>query len=290
MPEAEPGLDFRDMTDADLEDGLRLSRASGWNQTIEDWRLLLSLGPGLFRVAVEEGHIVASGGAVRYGDALAWICMILVDPAWRGHGIGTRVFDDVLDRTEALVRTGGLRVVGLDATPAGRGIYLQQGFQDAGGIVRMRAEGTEGTPRPEGVRPLAAEDVETILARDRAVFGADRGAVLRWALGAAPDLAWVGRGSGTTAYCFGRHGAHSDQVGPVVADDPSVARDLVRACLARPRSRPLIVDARAEPSWRATLEGLGFREQRPFTRMYRGGPRPAAQPTLEPAVLGPEFG
>ncbi len=81
---------------------------------------------------------MASGGAVRYGDALAWICMILVDPARRGHGIGTRIFDDVLDRTEALVRTGGLRVVGLDATPAGRGIYVQRGFQDAGGIVRMR--------------------------------------------------------------------------------------------------------------------------------------------------------
>ncbi|HSD26114.1 MAG TPA: GNAT family N-acetyltransferase, partial [Vicinamibacteria bacterium] len=147
MPEGEPRLDFRDMTEADLEDGLRLSRASGWNQAIGDWRLLLSLGPGLFRVAVEDGTIVASGGAVRYGDALAWICMILVDPAKRGHGIGTRIFDEVLDRASACVRDGTLRSVGLDATPAGRGIYVQRGFQDEGGIVRMRAEGRG--PGPE---------------------------------------------------------------------------------------------------------------------------------------------
>jgi GNAT superfamily N-acetyltransferase len=281
-------LDVRDMTEADLEDGVRLSRASGWNQTIEDWRLLLSLGPGLLRVAVEEGRIVAAGGAVRYGDALAWICMILVDPARRGRGLGTRIFDDVLDRTEALVRTSGLRVAGLDATPAGRGIYVQRGFQDAGGIVRMRAQ--EAAHAPGGVRPLAAEDLAAVLAFDRDVFGADRGAVLRWAFASAPDLAWVGRRAGTTAYCFGRHGDHSDQVGPVVVDDPALAREFVSACLSRPRSRPLVVDARTDPAWLAALAGMGFREQRPFTRMYRGEARPAARPALELAVFGPEFG
>jgi GNAT superfamily N-acetyltransferase len=286
------------MTAADLEDGLRLSRASGWNQAVDDWRLLLSLGPGLFRVALEDGAAVASGGAVRYGDALAWICMILVDPAKRGRGLGTRIFDEVLDRASACVRAGALRAVGLDATPAGRGIYVQRGFQDAGGIVRMRAErkgsdlgswppGREVTPH---VRPLAARDLPAVLARDREVFGADRGAVLRWALATAPGLAWVGEAQGRTAYCFGRHGDHSDQVGPVVAEDPAAAAALVTACLSRPRSRPLIVDARVEPSWLAALAGMGFREQRPFTRMYLGEARPPARPALEPAVFGPEFG
>jgi GNAT superfamily N-acetyltransferase len=296
---AEARLDFRDMTEVDLEGGLRLSRASGWNQTIEDWWLLFSLGPGLFRVGVEDGRVVASGGAVRYGDALAWICMILVDPARRGRGIGTRIFDDVLDRTEALVRTDGLRVVGLDATPAGHGLYAQRGFRDAGGIVRMRVgsdlescSGEQGriqdlTPY---VRPLATEDLPAVLARDREVFGADRGAVLRWAFATAPELAWVVRRDGTTAYCFGRHGDHSDQVGPLVAEDPALARDLLAACLSRPRSRPLVVDARTDPAWLPVLAGMGFREQRPFTRMYRGDARPAGQPALELAVLGPEFG
>jgi GNAT superfamily N-acetyltransferase len=300
VPEGEPRLDFRDMTEADLEDGLRLSQASGWNQAIEDWRLLLSLGPGLFRVAVEDGRVVASGGAVRYGDALAWICMILVDPAKRGHGIGTRIFEDVLERAKAYMRCGGLRCVGLDATPAGHGIYAACGFQDEGGIVRTRAEGSglescTAEPRQNqdltpSARPLTAADLPAVLARDREVFGADRGAVLRWAHATAPDLAWIASTAGTLAYCFGRHGDHSDHVGPVVAGDATVAGGLVRACLARPRSRPLIVDARVEPSWVASLAAMGFREQRPFTRMYLGESRPASQPSAEPAVLGPEFG
>ncbi len=153
----------------------------------------------------------------------------------------------------------------------------------------MRAEGASAHA-PAGVRPLAAEDLATVLAFDRGVFGADRGAVLRWAFTTASDLAWVGGQGGTTAYCLGRHGDHSDQVGPVVADDPALARDLVSACLSRPRSRPLIVDARVDPTWLAVLAGMGFHEQRPFTRMYRGDARPGARPALERAVFGPEFG
>jgi GNAT superfamily N-acetyltransferase len=324
-------VETRDMTGADLEGGLRLSRASGWNQTLEDWRLLLSLGPGLFRVAVEEGEIVASGGAVRYGDDLAWICMILVDPPKRGRGLGTLIFDEVLERARACVRGGSLRAVGLDATPAGHGIYAQQGFQDEGGIVRMRADAPGGAALESRVRepgairgltavrlPLDANiqdltpgrkrnginvsdsevkiqdltpgDLPAVVARDREVFGGDRGAVLRWALASAPDLAWIGEGRGGPAYCFGRHGDHSDQVGPVVADDPATAAGLVRACLAVPRSRPLLVDARVERGWLAALGEMGFREQRPFTRMYLGEARPAAQPGVELAVFGPEFG
>ena len=237
MSEGEPRLDFRDMTEADLAEGLRLSRASGWNQTLADWRVLLSLGPGLFRVAVQDGRVVASGGAVRYFDALAWICMILVEPERRGHGLGTRIFDEVLVRCEAEVRKGRLRGVGLDATPAGRGIYAQRGFVEAAGSVRMRVEkgsGLELCPAREStiqdltpaVLPLAAEHLDAVLTRDRDVFGADRGPRPALGVRSAPELA---RAIPGRAYCFGRHGDHSDHVGPVVAEDfearsPSSAR------------------------------------------------------------------
>jgi GNAT superfamily N-acetyltransferase len=289
VTEAGRGLDFRDMTGADLADGLRLSRASGWNQTLEDWRLLLALGPGLFRVAVDSGRVVASGGAVRYGDALAWICMILVEPESRGRGLGTRVFEEVLRRCEAAVREGRLRSVGLDATPAGRGIYLQHGFREdlRPGLVRMRVEATTPANPPENVGRLRAPGLDRVLEGDRQVFGADRGSVLRKAFESAPELAWT---TPRGAYCFGRHGDHADQVGPVVAEDRQSAAALARACLSVPRRRPLILDARADPGWLSALAQLGFREQRRLTRMHLGDARPAARPGLEHAVFGPEFG
>ena len=284
---------LRDMTPADLEDGLRLSRASGWNQTLDDWRLLLSLGPGLFRAAVEDGRVVATGGAVRYGRAIAWICMILVDPACRGRGLGTRVFDDVLARVEDARRLDGLRAVGLDATPAGRALYLPRGFVDGPALLRMRREPAAPTGVPNGaarVRPLRESDLDAVLALDHEVFGADRAAVLRDALLRAPALARVAEEDGRVrGYCLGRHGDHSDHVGPVVAEAAALGLRLVLA-VAASSTRPLIVDARDEPSWTEALASAGFVAARPFTRMYRGDGRPASRPALELAIRGPEMG
>jgi GNAT superfamily N-acetyltransferase len=282
----EDRTEFRDMTEADLAGGLRLSRASGWNQTLDDWRLLLSLGPDLFRVGVLDGRVVASGGAVVYGDALAWICMILVAPEARGRGLGTRVFEDVLGRTERLRGTGRLNAIGLDATPAGRGLYERHGFVERGDVRRLAAQAAAGLA-PSGVTPLDASALDGVLARDRVAFGADRGPLLRALAASAPDLAWASAGGG---YCLGRHGDHSDHVGPVVANDPQDALALVRACLSVPRTRPLIVDAVALPSWLDALASLGFREQRPLTRMYRGGQDDPGRPRAVLAIAGPELG
>ena len=172
------------MTEADIPHGLALCKASGWNQRAEDWQLLLRLGRGCFRVALVDDRVVATGGAAVYGTRLAWICMILVDPEARGHGIGTRIFEEVL----ALLHD--VESVGLDATPAGRRVYSKAGFADAASLVRM---GTRAADRPldagaaQSVSPAA---LPGIFDQDREAFGADRSDVLRWARDQAPLYAW----------------------------------------------------------------------------------------------------
>ena len=291
MTEGRRGPELRDMTEDDLAAGLRLSRASGWNQTLEDWRHLLALGPGLFRVAALDGRVVATAGAVRYGDALAWICMVLVDPGERGRGLGTEIFDEVLSRCQALVHAGRLKTVGLDATPDGRRVYIKRGFVDGPALVRLRVEPGGEVSASRSVDRIVEQDLAPILALDLQVFGADRAPLLRWALAAAPDLAWVARAGGrVSGYCFGRHGDRSDQAGTVVAEDLAVAVQLLRSCLSAARGRSLVVDARVEPAWLRALGELGFREERPLTRMYLADAPPPAPMRLERAIFGPEFG
>src|SRR5436309_8833391 len=123
------GLVFRDMTPEDVPAGLRLCRLARWNQRAEDWLALLA--NGFFRVVVRDDTIVGSGGAVVYGRRLAWVAMILVDPAARRQGIATRLMQDVL------ARLGAVEVVGLEATPHGAAVYGGLGFTDPGGFARM---------------------------------------------------------------------------------------------------------------------------------------------------------
>jgi len=275
------------MTGADVEDGLRLCRLSGWNQRAEDWQLLLRLGDGCFRVAVEHGRVVGTAGAARYGSRLAWICMVLVDPAARGRGIGTRLFEEVLGLVD------DVEVVGLDATPAGRPVYAKLGFADAAGLLRMGTSlPAAGRLDPGGAQPLTPARLKAVCALDHEVFGADRGAVLRWALETAPEYAWSLEEDGVLAgYCFGRHGHHSEHLGPVVARGAQAALRLVSAGLSRARAGRAIVDVpKGQAEWRGTLAALGFEEQRPLTRMYRGAPAGPGQPGLQLAIAGPELG
>jgi GNAT superfamily N-acetyltransferase len=275
---------FRAMGPDDVPAGLALCRQSGWNQTEADWRLLLE-PPSVFRVAEQQGRVVGCAGGVVYGSELAWICMVLVERSARGQGLGTRLVTQVLERLPPV------GAVGLDATPQGEPVYSRLGFAGASALGRLEAT-VALVKAPSGPRPITEADLPALLARDRAVFGTDRGRILRSALADAPEYAWcLGEGGARApAYCLGRGGANAAQIGPVVASSPEAALDVVAAAVAHHTGRRFFLDAPAWGEWRSALERrLGFREQRPFTRMYRGV-APRSRPEHSYAVFGPEFG
>jgi GNAT superfamily N-acetyltransferase len=282
---AAEAVTLRAMAAGDIPDGLRLSAAAGWNQRDEDWRFLLEGNPGRFVVALRAGRIVGTGGAVCYGSALAWVCMILVDPEERGHGVGTRIMEGVL------ARVSDMRVVGLDATPFGQGLYARLGFVETGRLVRMEAPPTGGEEDESPVRALAAADLDRVFALDREAFGADRGDLLRLAAGRAPALC-VERDGAIEGYCFGRNGARSRQIGPVVAATVEDAARLVVTSLTAESGGPVVIDVPADrPEWRAVLDEFGFVERRPLVRMFHGaGVVPPGRAERVWAIFGPEFG
>ena len=274
------------MTPVDIPAGLALCRQAGWNQTEADWRLLLA-SPSVFRAVDVQGRTVGTAGAVVYGHELAWVCMVLVDEAHRGRGRGASRVGQVLERIPVDVP------VGLDATPKVQPVYARLGFEPAETCLARLETTSSATPAPNAAqaRPIAASDLARICVRDREVFGADRGRVLRSAFAAAPGYAWcVEEGSSLVAYGFGRAGHNADQIGPVAASGLPAALAVVAACLGRAGSRPFFLDAPDWRAWRDGLSTLGFREQRPFTRMYRGGAAPPARCAWSFATCGPEFG
>ena len=274
---------LRDLIAADVAAAHRLSREAGWNQTDADWRLLLDLNPGRFVAAIADGQVVGTGGAACYGVELAWVCMVLVDPRWRGGGIGQQIVEGVLERVRDVAR------VGLDATPAGRPVYLRLGFEEAYPLVRMSAPSSAKRRAPGGAEALPAAALDVVLAMDRAVFGADRSAVLR-AMHTRSGGWWVRGAGGFAAYGFLRDGQDSRHVGPVVARDVASARAVVEAALAE-GAGPLLIDVPVHAEeWRSALAELGFSEQRPLMRMLRHGARPPGDPRMQLAILGPEFG
>jgi GNAT superfamily N-acetyltransferase len=269
----------------DIDVGLRLCRVSGWNQVRRDWEQFLALSPNGCCVAELEGQVVGTVATVRYGTRFGWIGMVLVDPAVRGRGIGTQL----LDHSLALLKD--LPQVRLDATAAGRPLYLTRGFTEEGLINRLQGSPSQQS-RPEGVRPMNEHDIAAVFALDQRVFGANREAMLRWMWQGAREYAWVAEsGAEVTGYTFGRHGHDHEHLGPVTAVDGETARRLAAASLGLDGGRTFVVDVGPGQSlWQQGLEALGFRFQRPLIRMARGGGGTPGNPPQQFAVLGPEFG
>jgi GNAT superfamily N-acetyltransferase len=288
---------------ADLDEALALSSTAGWNQRLDDWRVLAALAPQGSFAARDHGRIVGTAIGIDYGG-FSWIAMMLVETGYRGRGLGRLLLEAAIDAVpdDTPVR--------LDATPMGRPLYLSFGFEDECAITRFAADASRGdTPADEGAQPVHAvrrldgAALADVAADDARVFGGQRRAVLEWALDMAPEYALVteNEAAGGWQYCFGRHGRIFDQVGPVVAAREDAARALARGALSSARGRALVMDVfDTRGSFAAWLQACGFQPQRPLFRMQRrprrapdaAGVRAIAgqHPALaEFAIFGPEF-
>ena len=276
------------MVEGDVASGLWLCRAVRWNQTGEDWKLFLKLSPEGCRVAVdEEGQVRGTVATVRYDHHFSWIGMVLVDPAMQRQGIGIQLL------RESLQVLSEEETVKLDATPAGRKIYVQLDFVDEYPISRMEGKDIAvAHPSVPGLRLIRESDMPAVVKFDRQVFGADRQKVLTSLSKRALQFAFLSEdANGVNGYCFGRKGHYFSHIGPVVGRDVVAAKLVASAALQHCAGSPVVIDAlHHTPEWREWLASLGFREQRPLIRMYRGTNAFPGIPGKQFAILGPEFG
>jgi predicted N-acetyltransferase YhbS len=279
---------YRNMRFEDIPAGLSLCRSAGWNQQRRDWELFLELNPEGCRVALDEsGKVIGTVTTFRYQHHFTWIGMVLVNPEFRRSGIGTQLLN------EALKLVPNNETVKLDATPAGREVYLKLNFVDEYAVSRMHIGSHAVQNLPASLaRPIQPSDISGILKLDREVFGADREVVLEWNIRGAPQYAFVIEDQGEIkGFCFGRHGHDFNHIGPVIATRVEIAMHLLSAALRQGEGRPTVIDVSDHTAeWSNFLSSLGFVHLRPLIRMYRGTNVYPGLPEKQFAILGPEFG
>lgn len=287
---ATDALAVRDLGPADLAQAVALSAAVGWNQVEADWRLFLDLGHAI-GVDDASGRLAATAATLSAGPDLAWISMVIVREDHRRRGIATSLLRRCADKITA---TG--RVPGLDATPAGREVYVRLGFEDGWTLARWRKpEATPIAPSQASaglrVRPIEQCDLAAVERLDAPAFGTDRGPLLARLLERSSAFAAVAEGeSGPCGFVLGRDGRTGTHLGPLVAESEEVARELGRHALERITTAVTIDAADAAVGFTHWLAASGFTRERPFTRMYRGRSEPLGQPDRVVAIAGPELG
>ena len=261
-------IDIRAMTDADVVLGEHLCRLAGWNQTAADWRRLLARQPdGLF-VAEIDGCRCGTASAVAHGRRVGWIGMVLVDPAFRRRGVGTALLERCIAHLRLRVET-----IKLDATDAGRAMYLKLGFADEQPICRYAGRRPANARAATDVAPIAGGDWPAIGAMDAEAFGADRLGLLTSLAADGPAVVAAGVDGGEArGYGLARAGHEAWQIGPLVAAEPAAARAVAETLLAElPQDASVLWDLLPDNADAAMLaESLGLSPARRLTRMYLG--------------------
>src|SRR5689334_22520481 len=107
-------ITLRAMDLNDIPGAMRLSKVEGWNQTENDWKLLIENPDNVCLLAEVDGKIVGTTTAINYFNEEMWIGMVLVDREYRGQGISKSLLTDIFQRINFC------KSIKLDATPAGQ--------------------------------------------------------------------------------------------------------------------------------------------------------------------------
>ncbi len=281
------------MADTDLPFADRVRGSAGWNQSLQDWRRLLQHDPGGCFVAEWNGRPAGTATTTIYSQDLAWIGMVLVDPAMRRRGIGTALLARCIEH----LRRSGVGCIKLDATPMGRQVYDQLGFVAEWSLSRWETaklascpprSGASAAPTPGPLDPGGIGCVEDL---DASAFGAGRNRMLSM-LAEQSRARVLADGAGrTVGYGMLRPGRRAHYLGPMVAEDESSGIALADDLLGGIPGHPLYWDIPdANRAAIGVARGRGMHRQRSLTRMYLGENTRPGRPASLWAIAAPEIG
>ncbi len=274
-----PEAILRRLVASDVPAAVGLSEQAGWNQTGDDWRLLIELAPEGCLAIEGDGELAATTTLLCYGRRLAWIGMVLTKMSYRGRGYARRLMTQALNQADKMQ----IETVKLDATDQGRTLYEKMGFRCEQAVERWSRPGSSHAL--SAAAPVEKTPVRDWRVADHRAFGADRSELLERLLRRSQPPLFI-EGS----YLLTRPGLRTRYLGPSVCKTSGTARTLTERALGSavsdswswdllPKNRNAV----------AIAKDLAFAPARHLQRMVRGKDLQAHEDTIY-AIAGFELG
>jgi len=240
--------------------------AEGWNPGLDDAATFYVADPAGYFIAVNGDTPVAAISVVNHGPDHAFLGLYLCHPDYRGQGIGLALWQ------HAITHAGG-RTIGLDGVPDQQDNYRKSGFKPTGKTTRFI--GTLPADGCPDLRPVGPGDVAALVAMEQAASGIPKSGFLSaWFVDAPTrktlihESDGVLRGAVTYRQCQTGY-----KIGPLIADDPAIARALVKGVGRVTGNEPVSIDVPAEsPAIGDMCREWDMKPGFETARMYRGQP------------------
>ena len=262
-------LQIRNVNLAEMQILIDWAAAEGWNPGLSDADCFFAADPQGFFVAELAGEPVGCISAVAYGAGFGFIGFYIVRPEYRGRGYGMRLW-------QAAMNYLGPRNIGLDGVVAQQANYQKSGFKLAYRNIRYVAQSLSKPLATVGVVPLAEVPFEQLAAYDRTMFAFDRTVFLQqWISRPGTCGRGIIRQGRLAGYGVLRTCREGCKIGPLFADGPTEAAELLAALTMEQREGPVFLDVPAvNPDALALVSNQGMAPVFETARMYTGTPPP----------------
>jgi len=279
------------MTYAEALQIFALARAEGWNPGTFDLACAWASDPDAFIALRHRETMIAGGSIFRHSANFGFMGLFIVEPRYRGHGLGRRLWHDRLARLRA--RLAPDAVIAMDGVFEMERFYAAGGFEPAYETTRY-----QGIARPATVTAVdpalhldSAPRHDAILALDRRTLPYDRSGLLRkWLV--LPETIQVAafREGRLVGFGLARPAASGFKIGPLITREPDVARALFAELVARVAGHQIQIDVPV-PNHEGVALALSHGLVPVFgcRRMYFGG-KPAEDLSSIYAAMSLEFG
>lgn len=262
------GYRYAPMSPAEVGTIAQWAADEQWNPGLHDVDIAHAYDPDAF-IALRLGDEMVGGGSIlSYRGQYGFMGLFIVRPDHRGRGLGGVLWRHRLRLLRARLQPGA--AIGMDGVFAMAPFYRRGGFQLAYRDLRFDGVAVSGSDR--GLTPLADVGFDAIAAYDRPFHPVDRSDLLRsWVLHPSFHSAAVVANGRVRGYASLRPCRNGWRFGPVVADTPAVAEQLLVGLMSRVAGDPVQLDV-PEPNEMglALAAGFGMVESFGTARMYHG--------------------
>lgn len=261
-------IQIRPVAKGELDLMVDWAAAEGWNPGHNDAEAFLAADPGGFLMGFVDGEPVACISGINYGEDFSFLGFYICRPEYRGRGFGMALWNACIARL-------GDRIIGLDGVVDQQANYAKSGFVLAhrniryGGIAR--SAGNPSDQCDELNESVAPDMIDAIIDYDRAFFAGPREAFLRnWISSPRCTIAYVEDGA-IRGYATARACRNGSKIGPLFADNDTVAEELFLSLCTPLSGQPIFLDLpETNPAAQSLAERHGLSPVFETARMYRG--------------------
>ncbi|MGI9521169.1 MAG: GNAT family N-acetyltransferase [Hyphomicrobiaceae bacterium] len=273
-------VDIRQMSRTEVDVLVGWAAEEGWNPGLHDADAFWANDSKAFIAAEHANKLIGGGAITSYDGEFGFMGFFIVNPEFRGRGLGDELWHARRERLLARLRPGAS--IGLDGVFEMQSYYAKGGFAFSHRDIRYRAEIMERPTIPEqrSSRVVPAHEVpfNQLAEYDRLCFPAPRATFLRQWL-SQPNgraLAYLRDGK-LSGYGVVRRCQNGCKIGPLFSDDFGVAKTLYAHLSEYAVGGPLFLDVpENNPAAAQLVQNYRMVEVFGCARMYLG-PIPALE-------------